>query len=102
MSGQQRIANRGPGIQRRQRLYDLQEGLCHWCQQPMVMHAKTKRERLRLCTRDHVYVTGDTRRYQYVPGHIAHVAACMRCNQKRGDLSYDEFLIIMRPEWRQA
>jgi hypothetical protein len=41
MSGQQRIANRGPGIQRRQRLYDLQEGLCHWCQQPMVMHAKT-------------------------------------------------------------
>jgi hypothetical protein len=47
-------------------------------------------------------VTGDTRRYQYVPGHIAHVAACMRCNQKRGDLSYDEFLIIMRPEWRQA
>lgn len=82
------------------------EGRCHWCGKPVVewkdKHQKKPADSIR-ATIDHVYPRGEPLRH-YPPANpmlIQKVLACHSCNQRRGNMPYTAFLLIMRPEWRQ-
>jgi hypothetical protein len=84
----------------RHRLFLRHGGLCHWCDRRTNFDGSPKAGLH--ATVDHVYPRGDVRR-SHAPGdrlRIYTVLACRTCNAKRGNLSYDEFLLLMRPEWR--
>lgn len=89
----------------RKRRLALQHGLCHWCDKPLVVEPGRKgKPRNNIATDDHVFPRKDPRRYQLANSTvvITKVIACFACNNERGNMSYDEFLKLKRPEWRNA
>lgn len=72
---------------RRAALYGDQNGLCYWCEEPMVLpfrYPKDGRIGANICTIDHLRDRDNpTRRQQVQPGEQRLVAACMRCNSQR-------------------
>lgn len=82
------------------------DGLCHWCGKPVRPYQHIRgRQPKDMATEDHVYPRGHPARFAGAPlalPHLVHsVLACHPCNQRRGNMPYTAFLLIMRPEWRE-
>lgn len=77
------------------RLVREQKGKCWWCSRDMHLgeitaHVPMQRDR---ATLDHVYPS--SQRYMVAPRHReACVAACYRCNSRRGDMAYTDFVMM--------
>lgn len=80
-------------FERVSRLHVLQGGKCHWCgnDAPLDRTGTTLQNR---ATLDHIYTAIDPRRKV---GDETCVMACFLCNSKRGMLSVDEWLRVVRP-----
>lgn len=91
---------------RMDRLFREQDGKCHWCSR-QTQRAPLKKGRPtpgNQATIDHVYLRDDARRHGDAgnPLTICHVLACYNCNNERGDKPYNLFLMLKKPEWREA
>lgn len=87
-------------LRRKQILHRDQRGRCHWCDQPVFLPIRGNPLPPNTATLDHVFTKGDPRRENPPTGSISHVVACFTCNNQRGSMPYDEFLLLKRPEWR--
>lgn len=73
--------------EQRKILMTLQDGLCHYCREPMVLpdpypEQKSQIGMPRLCTIEHLRDRYDPRRHEpTVPGERRRVGACRGCNQ---------------------
>jgi len=69
----------------RERAFERQGGLCHWCGRPMIYHGRGALPRPwnnpRTCTADHLIRKADGGKS--VASNI--VAACSECNSRRHD-----------------
>lgn len=82
----------------RLKLYNRHDCRCYWCRKLTTLVGKLSAHDF--ATVDHVYPKTDHRRTNVNGQRLEHVLACRACNQKRGDMPHDVFLMIMRPEWR--
>jgi 5-methylcytosine-specific restriction endonuclease McrA len=82
------------------------DGRCHWCDRKVKLRVVRQGEPTPVdnATVDHVYPRRDKRRAAMAFNRLAinHVLACYSCNNRRGNAFYDDFLKVMRPEWRKA
>ena len=90
------------------RLMQQGEGRCHWCDKPVQIYpgpSKAGKAPKDMATEDHVYPRGHPARFPGAPvdlPRLVHsVLSCHPCNERRGNLPYTAFLLIMRPEWRE-
>lgn len=74
--------------ERREKLFDEQGGLCHWCKCQMVIdpesYARGGQLPRNTCTLDHLVHRMDPRRMYPAGGEKRYVAACLGCNEARG------------------
>lgn len=73
----------------RVRLFQEQEGLCYWCDEPMVMPERyaSGPQPDNYCTVDHLrHRSNPGRREPNRRGEQRRVAACALCNRTRGDV----------------
>lgn len=71
---------------RRNRLFEKQNGLCFWCEEPMVLIQRPAQhlELPRLCTLEHLRSKAHPGRLEQSNGERRTVAACWECNRARG------------------
>lgn len=88
----------------KERLIEACQGICHWCDKPVMIHRIKGGQPTphNHATIDHVYPKGDARRddSHQTTGIVKSVIACRACNNERGNLPYDVYLVLKRPEWR--
>lgn len=79
---------------RRCRLYLEQDGICFYCQRPMSFYKPARDPFGRRVTVDHLTPRSKGGRY----GYDNEVAACHRCNNRRGTMCWREFKQIIDAE----
>jgi len=82
----------------RLKVFNRHDCHCYWCGKLTRLVGKVSDHDF--ATIDHVYPKTDANRHKVGKERLEHVLACRSCNQKRGNMPHDVFLVIMRPEWR--
>ena len=81
-----RSSRRDWNQRRRAVLYGEQDGLCFWCEEPMVLllrYPTDGRIAGNVCTLDHLRDRDNPKRQEPVRGDQRLVAACCACNHQR-------------------
>lgn len=76
------------GKQQREKLFQKQDGLCHYCNCRMTMEL----DRENTCTRDHIITVKDGGKN----GLDNLVGACFRCNVRRGNTPYEDYKVVAK------
>lgn len=79
---------------RRQRLYEQQQGLCYWCKALMVLPTDSGPQALNVATFDHVYPKNHASRSKFrenIKKPHPVVLACWSCNNDRGATPFFDY-----------